>query len=248
MKILASDYDGTFNRGGTVCKADIEAVEKWRTAGNLFGLVTGRGYQGAVHEMNYYGVKYDFLICNNGAVIFDANGNCLSEATGNNDVLKHLVEYIIKFNGERAAISCGKYRYCVVLDEKHVEEENWIDFKEIDNIEFGFTQVDTNAITDQNAAELAAEINQKLNGVYAHQNGTNVDITPIGVNKPQGIYSLMRKMKVEKNNVFVIGDNLNDLAMIKEFNGAAVKSGNPDVICKASGVYESVGEFIKAIF
>ena len=44
MKILASDFDGTFNTGGdSVCR-NIEAVLRWQKAGNQFGIVTGRPY------------------------------------------------------------------------------------------------------------------------------------------------------------------------------------------------------------
>ena len=42
MKILASDYDGTLNYNGIDDRKRM-ALDKWRTAGNLFGLVSGRG-------------------------------------------------------------------------------------------------------------------------------------------------------------------------------------------------------------
>ena len=42
MKIIASDYDGTLNRGGI--SDDVrKAIDMWRERGNIFGIVTGRG-------------------------------------------------------------------------------------------------------------------------------------------------------------------------------------------------------------
>ena len=43
MKIIASDYDGTFNHNG-IDDNKRAAVAKWRLAGNLFGIISGRGY------------------------------------------------------------------------------------------------------------------------------------------------------------------------------------------------------------
>ena len=43
MYILATDYDGTLSRGG-VSQRNKDAIERFRKAGNLFGVVTGRDY------------------------------------------------------------------------------------------------------------------------------------------------------------------------------------------------------------
>ena len=250
MKLLASDYDGTLNRNRSIIKEDIEAIERWRADGNLFGLVTGRGFPGADHEMKHYGIDYDFLICNNGSAIYKSNGKLYDEITGDNVVLKPLIRCIMDYKGERAAISGGRDRVCVKLDYifNRNENENFIDFDEIDSIRFSFTQVDTNAITDSNAEKLAAEINRDFGDyVYAHQNGTNVDITPAGVSKPGGIYRLMKLFGISKKDTFVVGDNFNDLEMIREFDGFAVSSGNPAVVSQASRVYDTIAELIEDI-
>lgn len=42
MRILGSDYDGTFAEGG-IGEDKLLAVEKWRAAGNKFGIISGRG-------------------------------------------------------------------------------------------------------------------------------------------------------------------------------------------------------------
>ena len=42
MKLIGSDYDGTLNHGG-IDEAKLSAIRRWREAGNLFGVVSGRG-------------------------------------------------------------------------------------------------------------------------------------------------------------------------------------------------------------
>ena len=41
MKLLASDYDGTLRRP-YVKQSDIKAIKRFRAAGNVFGIITGR--------------------------------------------------------------------------------------------------------------------------------------------------------------------------------------------------------------
>jgi hydroxymethylpyrimidine pyrophosphatase-like HAD family hydrolase len=80
MKILGSDFDGTFNCNG-ITEAKLSAIEKWRSAGNKFGIVTGR-------NKNFLGVllqqfpelKLDFFVSCNGGYITDADGRVIYEA------------------------------------------------------------------------------------------------------------------------------------------------------------------------
>ena len=49
LKILASDYDGTLFFGEeepNFRERDIKAIKEFQKAGNLFGICTGRPYQG----------------------------------------------------------------------------------------------------------------------------------------------------------------------------------------------------------
>lgn len=248
MKLLASDYDGTLNRNGSVSKEDIKAIEKWRSSGNLFVLVTGRGFPSALREMKYYGVACDFYICNNGSVIYDSDLKCVDSITGDSSVIRPIVDLIIKYKGGRAAVSGGIRRCCVILDRARdiSPEENWIEYSQIENIDFKFTQIDTNTKSDAEAKKLTEEINKTFGKyVLAHQNGTNVDITPPEASKPYGINRLSKMLDIPKENILAIGDNTNDLEMILEFNGFAVASGNPFIISKASKIYPSIEALIE---
>lgn len=57
MKILASDYDGTLRTEELVAEKDIEAIARFRKAGNLFGIVTGRSMESLQKEIERNGLR-----------------------------------------------------------------------------------------------------------------------------------------------------------------------------------------------
>ena len=76
MKLIATDYDGTLNYNG-VGTETIEAIRKWRQAGNAFGVVSGRGPDFIPELMNILGSNFDFLVLCNGSYATDSNGKVL---------------------------------------------------------------------------------------------------------------------------------------------------------------------------
>ena len=75
MKILASDYDGTYRYEPKVTKEDLDAVKRWQKEGNLFVMVTGRSMESFTKEIEVNGFHCDYIIANNGGVIYDGDMN-----------------------------------------------------------------------------------------------------------------------------------------------------------------------------
>ena len=73
---LASDYDGTFKQG-SIRDEDKEAIQRFRSRGNRFGLVTGRSLSMLEQEFARYDMHMDFIIACTGAVIFDQDLNVI---------------------------------------------------------------------------------------------------------------------------------------------------------------------------
>ena len=92
MKIIASDYDGTLNEGGVGEEKRI-AIRKWREAGNLFGIVSGRGIGNIVGLAKEDVIECDFLLGDNGASVAKGNGDVLSEATCDGQIAREIIEY-----------------------------------------------------------------------------------------------------------------------------------------------------------
>ena len=71
MKLFASDYDGTLHLNGSVSDSTIEAIHKFKNAGNTFGIATGRSISSIAAEIDKYKIPVDFLIGNNGGIVLN---------------------------------------------------------------------------------------------------------------------------------------------------------------------------------
>ena len=92
MKLLASDYDKTLYTNKRNLMLNIDAVNKFRENGNLFALVTGRSFVSIKQEINYYNIKYDYLACNNGLIVFDNEDNIIDSSILSQSNLDYIYE------------------------------------------------------------------------------------------------------------------------------------------------------------
>ena len=86
--LIATDYDGTLNRGG-IDEKTRSAIDAWRAAGRYFGVVTGRGvdfYDTAREER----LPFDFLIVCTGSLILSPEKEILYESRIPADVFASL--------------------------------------------------------------------------------------------------------------------------------------------------------------
>ncbi|MDF2543373.1 MAG: HAD-superfamily hydrolase, subfamily [Herbinix sp.] len=254
MYIIASDFDGTLTQHGTVSDKDKAAIAAWRKAGNLFGVNTGRGYCGIKTELERHQVDYDFLLCNNGGLIYENDPKPVEQNTADGEVLPSLVSFILETGGFHAAIGRietdteAGYWISENMDRKPGPEFKRIIMDDLNELSY-FTQLSTQYEKEEQANKCAQQINELFGKkVTAFQNGVCIDIVPVGVNKATGLLRYMKIKQVPKENVLVIGDNFNDLDMILEFNGFSVNSGRPEVIAKARKSFNSIagliGEYI----
>ena len=78
MKLLVSDYDGTLKSNIRNLYLNICAINKFIQNGNKFIIATGREYESIKKEINLYEINYDYLICNNGLIIFDKDDKIIN--------------------------------------------------------------------------------------------------------------------------------------------------------------------------
>ena len=79
MKLLATDYDGTLRYAQDVMPEDLKSIEEWKNKGNKFVIVTGRSKESIDAQIKLFNLPCDYLITNNGGMVFDENGNVLEE-------------------------------------------------------------------------------------------------------------------------------------------------------------------------
>ena len=79
MKILASDFDNTiyYLDDSEKNQKNFEAIRKFVSYGNIFCIITGRNYTDLKKILNQYNIPYSYLICEDGAKIFNNMDYCI---------------------------------------------------------------------------------------------------------------------------------------------------------------------------
>ncbi|MBQ3956881.1 MAG: HAD family phosphatase [Clostridia bacterium] len=254
MYILASDYDGTLNRGG-ISEPVREAIASFRAAGNLFGIVTGRDYwmYDTVIREN---LSIDFILAMSGAMLIATDGPRAGEILrverqDNNGCMRWIVEHV--GNGYRTQVSTALVRDRVTFHAKVPEgNEKYaplsrLDADSPDGIR-AFSQMNTYCETDELARRCAAEINERWGDtVNALQNGCCIDIPPVGIDKGEGVARYAKLMGVPFDNVYCAGDHMNDYSMIARFHGLAVENAVDELKAAAEGVFPDIAAMIRFI-
>ncbi len=240
MKIICSDYDGTLNHGG-ITEEKLSAIKKWKEKGNLFCVVSGRQKE-FYREIAEKDIPIDFLLACNGAVIVDKNYNTVSDVRCNEDIGNELIEFVFS-QGCPFAFFCGDEFFRI--KNKDFPEEDGIDYDPAKRLS-SFNQISTACFDFNEAARVTALIKERF-GKYLNplQNGTCIDIVPLGMDKAQGIYKLLSLAGGEKADVIAVGDNVNDEAMIKEFYSYAMENGVDSIKKQADRKTHSIEELIE---
>ncbi len=255
MYILASDYDGTLNRGG-ISARDLEAVERFREAGNVFVIVSGR--DGHMYEYECKGrIKLDYVLGMNGGIVTIADGDRAGEIVvcdmvKNNGCIRWIAEHIAKNYGEflGCAIMLDRVTFHGGYPDGLIDGDGKVKYAplaEADRIG-EFSMLNSRCETEELTAKCVAEINEKWGTVVnATQNGVCIDIPPAGMDKGAGVARLASMLGVPDDNIWCVGDNYNDISMIKRFHGCCVENGVPALKAAAEGIYPSVADVIDHI-
>ena len=247
MKIIASDYDGTLRHGDGISDADRNAVKKWRKAGNLFGIVTGRSRDMLkTVKDDKLESEIDFVIIYNGVEIYDMQGNLHRRFIGKSDRFYDLLPYILRQKGDWAEfITVDKVYYLTYGDEPDTSRDNWYKAEVVKDLR-EFIQIYSLYNTEPEALDVAADLNERYSDIVSPLiNGRWLNATPSGINKATGVAEYAKMMGVTKENIYTIGDSYNDLEMIKAFNGYTLENGADGVKKEALAVFKGVWELIE---
>ena len=254
MKVAASDYDGTLFRQGKIDEETLQGVRKWRAAGNKFGVISGRDYGMLVPQLRAFGLEFDYTVCNNGGIIRDAEETVRFQAEIDPAALVAIAEEPLAQKSFHFAFSAADVTYLC-----HHSEGSWIE-REAKEWDFPIIYIEESEIgtltkiqqfsmgfplpaeSDACAAALNARLGDKI---HAYPNACSLDITPVGVGKDQGIRTLLSVMGWDSAEVFAIGDETNDLPMLKAFDGYTLTTAREAIQKQAKEVFPSVGAMLE---
>ena len=249
MKILGSDYDGTLYCGG-VSEENRASVAKWQSLGNKFGIVSGRGVDFPPKiKKQYPDLKIDFFVLCNGAYITDGAGRRLFATSSRGVDTLTLLKDLFSFGCVFVMIHSAHGFQCVVADLR--ERPEWIapentcligDFSGIESFYQLSVRFPASDVATEKRVNVCERYGEWLNPL---QNGVFLDIVPLGVNKATGMSAVMHHYGGREEDVIVIGDNRNDMDMIRAFRSFAMESGIDALKAEATGVVRDVAELIQ---
>lgn len=226
MKILVSDFDNTFYTAEI--EKNVALTNKFIEAGNIFIIATGRPLYLLKKDLEKYKIDYSYLICNDGAVIFDKMDNL---------------------------IECINIEYYTAIEIfNKLKRSNTFESVYIDSI-YDFAELDCenyNGILAkpydrEEAADVIKEICNKYPLVQGYLSHNWLNILSIEASKGNAIEALMNQQGWDINNIYVVGDGDNDLSMTRFKNSYAVKNSKLEFKKKCRNVIGSFSELIKKI-
>ena len=257
-KLMVADYDGTFYRhNDKEIQRNIETVKKWREAGNIFAFATGRDVINIKYEYDRFGVEYDYLVGVNGAFVADNENNILLKKTIDKKVARDIVEMLREDSKGQLLVQngiAGCYRVNYIEGDERIEflyKKTKALYKHTPEEALEEDVVSVGCMADDFgvAKKLNDEVIKKYGDVVeSFNNLTYVNVVPKNTSKATGIQIVADKYNISKENIFVIGDNLNDLEMITVYNGVTLDNGREEVKAVASKVVSSVADFIEEKF
>lgn len=250
MKIAASDFDGTLYRNGTVTEEEKEAISKWRKNGNLFGIITGRSYGFIKEDVDRFRPEYDFIISTNGAVIRDGDGNVLCEHRAPHTHAKEILDLALENNplyfeimyldsNHRRVVEFRKESDPLILKEEVLYEADYFH-----QLSCTIPGIDVAMALTDKINDLFGETLTAYCLVDTARNTANIDVVEKGVSKASALYTLAKLKNVTREDVITVGDNYNDIPMIKEFDGYIMASAYEGVRALANKTCKTLCEIL----
>ncbi len=225
MKILASDFDNTiyFPDNDELTKDNIESIKKFITKGNIFCVITGRNYTDLKVYLNKYNIPYSYLICEDGAKIFNNMDYCIDTTYLDEEMIDEIKSILDE-------IKCDYY-----LDDGYNKTEYLKDVVKI-----------VVNCKDQKEKDRIVKIIKEKVDIHIYASRTHVNIINKIVNKK---YALNKLIELEdlKAKIYVIGDNDNDYEMLESFNGGVIKKHHKVLDGLNKKEYNTLGDYIEEL-
>lgn len=258
-QLIASDYDKTYHRHDIIdFTKNNQAVNNWCARGNCFVISTGRDAASMLFEQKLRSVKFDYLIALNGSFVVDSNNQVIFKQPLSNKLARNLVAMLQQKIGDELIISngfdgCNFTNRAASLTDKVAREV----FERNSKI---YSKTIETALDDEvmligclcsdfdQAVNLRAELlNEYAKEVEVFINLNYINIVPKGISKASGLDIVIEHANVTKQNVSVIGDDLNDIPMLERFNAYAVDNAKEEVKAISLKVQKSVAALVEEL-
>ncbi len=244
--LFATDFDGTLNLyPHGVTKEVIEMIGKFRDAGNVFGIITGRNYANAMYLFEEYGYLCDFFMCMTGAYAIDKNGELLFEYKGDGSILPEILPFLASMKPGYLTFSDGSFNYSADLEKPLDEDSEAVRTAKEHRT---FTQINVAYPTEEIRDLAIGRIEERYGDkVAVHVNGNCLDIPSAEVSKAAAVLRMAKVFGVSEDNIFTAGDNDNDVSMLEAFYGFSLPYGSEKAQSAAKTVLPNVEQMLRYV-
>lgn len=243
-KLLATDLDGTLFYPSKVktCipKKNIRFLQKWIDAGNRLVLITSRSSQFVERLKKEINRPFDVLTCSSSEIYSD--GHLIRDSAIPNVTLTEVLKVIDKECRPLAYMMTTKEYPCIIKPNREVGKifmwlyAMWqhLQYKRAEpfvlSSELFKSQLENEGRIfkvmiffglGNSKKKFTKELNKEFRIKYpmleCSWTSKVIEITPLGCNKGAGLSYYCQALGFKKEDVYVIGDSGNDIAMFQEF-------------------------------
>lgn len=230
-KLIACDLDETLlNDDKEICEANVRAIRKAEQEyGVKFVPATGRGYtciDQVLHTLGVYDAKDEYTISNNGGVVTE------------NKNYRELCFHELPFAKAKELVAYGYHKdvciqvftardvYAFHLNE---DERNWLFTFKPDAIICEGSDIDflegtriTKILFQNTDMDYLRKLEEEMRPITegsvstSFSSGRYLELNHTGVDKGIGLRELANHLGIDMKDTIAIGDNFNDMAMLKE--------------------------------
>jgi Cof subfamily protein (haloacid dehalogenase superfamily) len=242
IQLIVSDIDGTFiNSEGFPSRGALESIKKLDSQGIGFTLCSGRGDPGIRPYVELLKLKLPYIV-SGGAAILDAKDRSVifQKLLSKNQVMS-LIEIGLRSKCDMVFHTASQlFVFCSDDFWKNKCEDRWL-------IKWGWKNVFRCGSMlellnkpiihihfhnqDNLLPRLAEEVNYLQANVHVNIVVSKLEITDCQVSKGKALSFLADYLNVSLKDVLAIGDDVNDISMLKAAGiGVAMKNSPPEVI------------------
>jgi hydroxymethylpyrimidine pyrophosphatase-like HAD family hydrolase len=223
--IIVSDYDGTIKKIDDFIefKESLLLIKELINHKIAFMISTGRLFDSMAKEINCYDIPFSYISCANGNALYDENLKTIWKSKVKSDIIDELKQY---------------YKYILSWESRD---------------EYG--NQTTNDALEYVIELVSNDIKIRKEIIHILYHSSLFDYCTNGEDKFQiHIFNRSDKMEtielcrhlleVKAENIFSIGDGINDLKMIRRYNGFFIKDSMTGYVEDALGEYNSIIQLI----
>lgn len=227
MYILSSDYDGTLKTRIIDLRMNINELRKYRDLGNIFILNTGRPYKSIKAEIEEFKIPFDYLCCNDGAVIFDKHLDVVKETKLTNDQVKFVKNLVPHLPGFKVA----HYYAAKEISESEIPDVIEVEIKKE-------PQADFKELTDM----MQVRMRDTIQFIWKNSLFVKSNVT-----KSKALDELIKIIdpNIDPATIYTVGDEANDVEMIKNHHGFRMLESSPKLWTSTWRVLPEVHYLVK---